>query len=226
MSKLLVKFPSRNRPEKFKKALDDYTSKISGKHEVRFVISMDADDETMNNDEIKKYLNELISSGIDLVYHYGESKTKVQACNADMDGETFDVLLLISDDMALNTDNYDEVIFRDFSGAFPEFDGGIKYHDGLRGGGDLLMTLPCIGWKFYESCGYIYHPDYTSVFCDNDMTQHLLALKKYAMSQQCIARHEWTSEPFDELHARNENAEMYAIDKQVFVRRMNENFGV
>jgi len=226
MSKLLVKFPSRNRPDKFKNILDDYTSKVSGKHEVRFVISMDSDDPTMNNDEIKNYLEGKKDEGVDLVYHYGESKTKVEACNANMDGETFDVLLLISDDMALNSDNYDEIIFRDFDNTFPEYDGGIKYHDGLRGGGDLLMTLPCIGHKFYESCGYIYHPDYSSVYCDNDMTQHLLALEKYAMSQECIARHEWTPEPFDELHARNENDEMYALDKKVFVRRMNENFGV
>ena len=95
MSKLLVKFPSRNRPEKFKKTLDDYTSKISGKHEVRFVISMDADDETMNNDEIKNYLTKLIDNGIDLVYHYGESKTKVQACNADMTRLYLETLMVL-----------------------------------------------------------------------------------------------------------------------------------
>ena len=110
MSKLLVKFPSRNRPDKFKNILDDYTSKVSGKHEVRFVISMDSDDPTMNNDEIKNYLEGKRDEGVDLVYYYGESKTKVEACNANMDGETFDVLLLISDDMALNSDNYDEII--------------------------------------------------------------------------------------------------------------------
>ena len=56
MSKLLVKFPSRNRPEKFRDILDNYTSRTSGKHEVRFVVTMDSDDVTMNNDEIKNYI--------------------------------------------------------------------------------------------------------------------------------------------------------------------------
>ena len=55
MSKLLVKFPSRNRPEKFRDILDNYTSRTSGKHEVRFVVTMDSDDVTMNNDEIKNH---------------------------------------------------------------------------------------------------------------------------------------------------------------------------
>ena len=156
MSKLLVKFPSRNRPEKFRDILDNYTSRTSGKHEVRFVVTMDSDDVTMNNDEIKNYLESLKDKGVDLVYHYGESKTKVEACNANLDGEKADVILLISDDMILQQDNYDDIILSDFAKHLPDFDGGIKYHDGLRN--DALMTLPIIGCNFYEKLGYIYNP--------------------------------------------------------------------
>jgi|TARA_R100000030_G_scaffold100842_2_gene94935 hypothetical protein len=224
MSKLLVKFPSRNRPEKFRNILDDYTSRTSGKHDVRFVITMDFDDETMNNDEIKNYLESLKSNGIDLVYHYGNSKTKVEACNANLDGESADVILLISDDMALQQDNYDDIILSDFAKYLPDYDGGIKYHDGLRD--DVLMTLPVIGWKFYEKYGYIYNPEYTSVYCDTEQTNVLMLLNKLAVSTTCIAKHEWTSQPFDELHARNENAQMYQKDGEIFYRNQSMNFNV
>jgi len=224
MSKLIVKFPSRNRPAKFRDILDNYTSRISGKHEVRFVISMDTDDETMNNDEIKNYLESLRDSGIDLVYYYGDSKTKVEACNADLAGEKGDVIMLISDDMVLQQDNYDDIILSDFAKHLPNFDGGIKYHDGLRD--DALMTLPVIGWNFYEKLGYIYNPEYTSVFCDTEQTSVLMILNKLVVSETCIAKHDWTPQPFDELHARNENAQMYDKDGHIFYKNRLTNFNV
>ena len=127
MYKLLVKFPSRNRPEKFKTRLNEYIGACSGKHQVRFVISMDEDDETMNTDDIKKFLDELKSNqGVDLVYHYGDSKTKIEACNANLEGESADVLMLISDDMIPQMANYDEIIFDAYADTYPDFDGGIK----------------------------------------------------------------------------------------------------
>ena len=224
MSKLLVKFPSRNRPEKFRDILDNYTSRTSGKHEVRFVVTMDSDDVTMNNDEIKNYLESLKDKGVDLVYHYGESKTKVEACNANLDGEKADVILLISDDMILQQDNYDDIILSDFAKHLPDFDGGIKYHDGLRN--DALMTLPKNGWNFYEKLGYIYNPEYTSVYCDTEQTSVLMILEKLVVSNLCIAKHDWTPQPFDELHARNENAQMYEKDGQVFYKNKAVNFNV
>ena len=54
--KLVIKFPTRSRPHKFKPLLDKYIDFLSGKHDVRFVITMDEDDETMNNDDIKSSL--------------------------------------------------------------------------------------------------------------------------------------------------------------------------
>ena len=222
MSKLIIKFPSRNRPNKFKKVLTDYINFLSGNHDVRFIITMDYDDETMNNEDIRDFLDTKINSGVDLVYHYGNSKTKVEACNADLEGEVADVLMLISDDMIPQMKNYDQIIFDGFEQAFSDFDGGIKFNDGLRP--DALMTLPIIGWKIYEKLGHIYHPDYTSVYCDNEQTRVLMSVNKLAVSQICLAKHEWTSQPFDDLHARNENAEMYKKDSEVFNRRMGIDF--
>jgi hypothetical protein len=226
MSKLLIKFPTRNRPEKFKNVLNKYVDFLSGNHDVRFVITMDEDDKTMNTKSIKTFLKRLRKNGVDLVYHYGNSKSKVEACNANLENEKADVLMLISDDMMPQTKNYDEIIFQAFSQAFPNFDGGIKFNDGLRPHDDMLMTLPIIGWKIYESWGYIYHPDYTSLFCDNEQSMVLRMMGKFAMSDICIAKHEWTSQPFDELHARNENQEMYQRDGTVFYRRRQHNFNL
>ena len=97
--RLLIKFPTRSRPDKFKQVLEMYIDYLSGKHDVRFVITCDEDDETMNNPEVRKWFASLQESGVNLTAYYGDSKSKIEACNANMENETFDVGLLASDDM-------------------------------------------------------------------------------------------------------------------------------
>ena len=149
MSRLLIKFPTRSRPEKFKARLDRYLSYLSGRHQVRFVISMDEDDATMNNEEIRAWLEERQRIA-DIKYCYGRSKTKIEACNADMEGEEGDVLLVASDDMNPVRKRYDDVLFAAFEQCFPDFDGAIKFWDGNRRPMDPLMTLAVIGFPLYR----------------------------------------------------------------------------
>lgn len=221
--KLIYKFPSRNRPDKFKHVLEKSISLLSGKHDVRFVITLDNDDETMNNDEMREWMDNL---DVDLVYHYGDSKSKIEACNANLEDEEGDVLILVSDDMVPCFQDFDDTIMQGMEQFFPEMDGAIKFHDGLRPKEDLLMTLPVLGWNLYKKFGYIYHPDYTSLYCDNEMTIVCRDLMKLIVSPVCIFRHDWTPQPFDELHARNENAEMYGIDGKVFEERKKNHFDI
>tara|TARA_R110000744_G_scaffold104061_9_gene199305 strand:+ start:476 stop:1159 length:684 start_codon:yes stop_codon:yes gene_type:complete len=223
MSKLLIKFPTRNRPKKFKHVLEKTINYLSGKHDTRFVITMDNDDTTMNTSEMRKWLDDL---EVDLIYHYGDSKTKVEACNANLEGESADIILLLSDDMVPCFKDFDDIIVEGMLDRFPQMDGAIKFCDGLRPPNDYLMTLPILGWKLYESFGYLYHPSYTSVFCDNEMTLACLMVNKLAISPVCLFRHEWTNAPFDELHARNENQEMYQKDGKVFEERRNKNYEI
>ena len=74
--KLIVKMATRSRPEKFKTVFQQYIDFLSGENEVRFVITCDLDDETMNTDEMREWFEETQKS-VDLVYRYGHSKTKV-----------------------------------------------------------------------------------------------------------------------------------------------------
>lgn len=222
--KLVIKFPTRNRPEKFRKVFDLYKEYLSGVHDVHFIISMDEDDETMNNEEIIEYLEKSSGSVCKIDYYYGKSKSKIEAVNADMDGVDGDVLLVASDDMIPVQKGYDKVIYDAFSQVFPDYDGAIKFWDGRRPKNDPLMTLPVLGFPYYRRFGYIYHPDYTSVYSDNEQTLVAARLNKLALTDRCIIRHAWTPHPFDELHARNENREMYKKDKAVFDRRLKNNF--
>jgi hypothetical protein len=196
---------------------------LSGRHDVRFVVSMDADDATMNNDAMREWF-ETRKRNADIKYCYGHSKSKIEACNADMEGEYGDILLLASDDMVPVQMSYDDVIVKCFEQAFPDFDGAIKFWDGLRDINDSLMTLTVMGFPLYKQFGYIYNPEYTSLYCDNEQTQVCAALGKLAKCDLCIIKHEWTPEPFDALHARNENKDMYSIDQRVYEARLARGF--
>ena len=40
MIDLLIKYPTRSRPDKFKNILSEYVKKLSGKYKVKFIISI------------------------------------------------------------------------------------------------------------------------------------------------------------------------------------------
>ena len=225
MSKLVIKFPTRNRPEKFKDVFSKYLTFLSGRHDVQFIITMDADDATMNNDDIKEWLTTR-SKNANIKWFYGNSKTKIEACNADLEGVDGDVLMLASDDMVPVQMGYDDIVFKVFDRSYPDFDGAVKFWDGLRAKEDSLMTLTVMGIPLYKKFGYIYNPEYKSLYCDDEQSRVCNAIGKLVRCDLCIIQHQWTHEPWDTLHARNENAEMYGIDGETYKKRQANNFGI
>ena len=50
--KILIKFPTRNRKNKFFEVLQKYYDFATDLSKIEFLITLDDDDETMNNDEV------------------------------------------------------------------------------------------------------------------------------------------------------------------------------
>ena len=123
---ILIKFPTRQRPEIFKSTLEKYQSLLSGYHQVSFQIECDEDDVTMNNPAMVFYLTQQPN----LTYNYGQSKTKIQACNAHIPNDGWDILILASDDMIPQLQNYDDIIAQEMEAHFPDLDGVLWFDDG------------------------------------------------------------------------------------------------
>jgi hypothetical protein len=216
MGRLLIKFPTRSRPEKFQRVLTRYRDFLSGRHDVQFVITCDVIDPRMNNRRIRRWLADFART-VPLSVHYGWSWTKIQAVNADLAGRRADALLVASDDMNPQVEGYDDRIFARLAERFPDFRGALKFDDGFRK--DDLMTYPVLGWPLYEAFGYIYHPKYWSVYCDNEQTESCQALNCLAVVPEMLFRHEWTPQPVDLLHRRNENHWIKRKDRRLFAKR-------
>ena len=115
-----------------------------------------------------------------------------------------------------------DVVIRD---AFNNtLDKVVHFNDGYTG--QKLMTLALMGKPYYDRFGYIYNPEYKSLWCDNEMMQVGKLLDRYEYRDEVLFRHVHYSNmkglEMDNLMKRNEA--FYHIDKQTFERRRANNF--
>jgi hypothetical protein len=221
--KLLVKFPTRGRVEKFMSVLKIYHDLCVDKSNTEFLISIDEDDESMNNDEI---INK-IKSYENTTLKIGHSKSKIHAVNRDLNEyeNKWDVVLLASDDMVPQIKGYDKIIRDNMMFNYPDLDGVLWFNDGYQG--NKLNTLCILGYKYYKRFNYIYHPEYKSCWSDNEFMVVADLLGKQSYINQVIIRHEhpdWGYGNIDYVH--NNNVKDWSHDLNVFQSRKAINFEV
>jgi len=183
--RLLIKFPTRGRPQQFVRVLQQYLAVAGDKENLKILVTLDEDDTTATPAFVN-YVQRLHSC-IQVIV--GKSEGKVHAINRDMpDPSTFDILLLASDDMVPVVSMYDMMIRDSMEQFFPDTDGVLFYNDGYVG--SLLNTLVICGSKYYARFGYIYHPAYKSLFCDNEFMTTAERLQRQVYLDYVIIKHE------------------------------------
>lgn len=201
---ILVKFATRGRPDIFLTRMKEYVGAIADPAKVRFLVSYDFDDLSMQRREVHEYL---ASMGPLVRALPGYSKTKIEAINADINEVDWpwQILLVISDDMQLRLHHWDTEVRALMERYYPDTDGMIWMHDGTKQ--RVINTLPCIGRKYYEREGYVYHPSYSSFFCDNEATELAQQRGRIQFVERVLATHEhpaWNAgmKP-DAIYAKN-----------------------
>lgn len=220
---ILVKYPTRQRPELFLKVLSEYVNKAKDNSKIIYLISYDDDDETMT--ETVKQRAAALPANIQL--KGGNSKSKIDACNRDINEFLFawDIILLVSDDMHVQVEGWDQIIRDDMHNHFPDTDGCLWYDDCDQ---KRVCTLTCIGRHYYQRFNYIYHEDYKSFFSDNEFTDIAINMEKMIMINNRIIKHEhpaWSGNvKQDDLYSRND--QFWNHDKKVYDRRKKANFTI
>lgn len=212
---LLIKIPTRSRPERFFATLNKHYELLSGEVDYHFLITCDSDDATMNRPEII----ERLKAYPNLSFSYSINSCKVAAYNRDITYDTpFDIVLISSDDMIPQVVGYDKIIVDTMVQAFPDFDGVLNFHDGAQGA--KLNTFPVMGKRYFDRFGYIYHPNYQSLFCDNELTHVSRMLDKEKICAQALMLHMHPCNnlaAWDALYIRNEN--LQERDRVVYLAR-------
>ena len=221
--RILYKFPSRERPNKFFDAVRNIQANATN-DDYLILGTFDINDSQMTTPEVK----EALSSCPMLRSIYGTSNNKVHACNRDMEfSGDWDIVVLMSDDQKFLVKGFDTIIIQKMLEHFPDLDGVLHFPDSH--GKHELSVLSIMGRKYYERFNYLYHPDYVTMFCDNEFTEVARILNKYAFVPMKIYdhfHHIWGMAAKDDLNVKNDDMMLYMQDNQTYLRRKANCYGI
>lgn len=223
--KILFKFPSRSRPDKFFKGLDNIINNLYDKENYTIAVTLDTDDDTMYNREVLTRLKPYIDTN-KVIPIFGTSTSKIHAINRDMEKfNDWNIVVVMSDDMEFQIKGFDNSIREKFSIHFPDTNGNLHFNDGFVG--SRVSTMTIMGKMFFEAHynKQIYNPEYFSLFCDEEYTIVANKLNKMQYFPEIIFKH---NHPInigtgqDELLKKTEG--YWETDKNTFLRRQAANF--
>lgn len=171
---ICYKFASRSRPEKMYNCI--HNIKAMARHPHYFIlVTLDLDDPLCNSESAKGWFME----HRECIVIWGTSGSKIAAINRDMEkAPPWDILINMSDDMAILTPGFDQIVINHMRRYHPDFDGVLHYPDGNEPG-TRVMTLHICGKPYYDRDGYIQYPGYTSLWSDVEATEHAKKRGKY-----------------------------------------------
>jgi len=211
--KILVKYPSRNRKEKFYQNLNKMRVMANNSNDITYHFTID-------DDEVDLYFIETLG---------GKSNNKIHAVNRDVPESDWDILVVMSDDMVCVTHGWDDIIRQDMNENFPDTDGVLHYNDGNQKAN--VMTMSIIGRKYYQRDGYIYNPEYQSLWCDVEATEvaHMRGKYKYMGDATILFAHHHPAWGFclhDEQYRKTESPYYWQKDRQVIENNRAKNYGL
>lgn len=214
---ILFNLASRSRPDKFFETLDNITRNCSSDDYI-IMAKLDLDDDSMNNPEVKQRL----TSYFKVLPQWGNSSSKIAAINRDINDADcpWDILINMSDDMRWGTFGFDDIIRQHMP---VNLDGFLHVPDDYAK--DRVCTTSIVGYRYYQRDMYVYHPDYYSMWCDDEATEVAKARGCYiqVLSIQLDHLHytNMGKAPKDALYRRNDT---YLADKRIYEERKARGF--
>jgi hypothetical protein len=218
MKKILYKLTSRSRPERCKLTIASIVGNSSTDKEYMILLSCDEDDETMNGFEYSNYTDGR------LVIKRGLSKNKIDAINRDVQefDWDWDILVNVSDDMIIEK-GFDSVVRAAFENTLDLF---LHLPDGYAN--ERLASMSIMGRDYYNRFGYIYHPSYESVYCDNEAMDVAKILNKYVYVNSHVFKHIHPANVgahlMDAQYMKTEAHDVHGRDCMNYQKRKETNF--
>ena len=226
--KILFKYTTRSRRSNFLRGIDSIINNLSDKENYHIYTTFDVDDDKM------RPLPEIKGNH---AYIAGTSKSKVYAINRDMDfinnQYDWDILVNMSDDVIFEVKGFDDIIKESFKKYGHDYEGDYDYFkldldqvlhfpDGNRAD---LLTVSIVGREYYNRDNYIYHPDYKSLYCDNEAMEVAKMRGCYKFVDKQIFNHlhpAYNKGVFDEQYKHTES--FGHEDYQTYQRRKANGF--
>ncbi len=225
--RILLKCPTRSRPQKIMSTLTSYMKMANHPEQLGVAISADDNDETMKRNLVHEELHRILAKAAWHRIFLSPNRSKIEACNANMSEIEWewDIVVLVSDDMIPQLQGWDDVIRMHMT---PDTNRILWFNDGYQG--DKLNTLCVFGRQMYNHFGYIYHPDYKSLFCDTELTDLCKGelRDRCTYIPYCIIRHEHPgtgyAQNMDALYQHNQK--FWNEDMYTYIRRKHYDYDV
>jgi len=191
----------------------EWTTRASGCHAIEWLLSVDADDPCLD-----AYRKVARARGLTLLV--GANRSIVDAVNAAARRSSGDLLVVASDDFGCPRD-WDEALCRAIG---PDLDRALLVADGVE---DRIMTLPVLGRPFLDALGHVYHPDYVSMYADDELTEVARRRGKLVDARHLLFEHrhytKLGSDP-DETYRRQNSQRAFRHGWRVLQRHRAERF--
>jgi len=219
---IIIVYPSRGRKERFFQALDACVNNIQDKNNYTILVKLDTDDEIMTQPEVVAKV--LSYNNIDIAW--GVSVSKVHAINRHIPKSGWDIIVVLSDDQFFLIYGWDTLVRTEMGNSFPDGDGYLHFME--KDSMHHLCVQTICDKKYYNRFGYIYNPEYHSLFCDNEgfLVAKQLERYKYIPYELIVHKNpaysEYGVEKDTMFLAQQEIG--YTLDQQTFIRRQALNF--
>ena len=217
--RLLIKYATRNRPDKFRAAMKNILSTIKT-DDFQIIVSIDSDDTQM----IHIATNETFRN---TEFWINQPAGKIGAINANVPLSGWDWLVNMSDDMVFIKKGWDEIMVEKVKSVWGDsLDWFANFNDGYQG--ERLPTMSIMGREYYERFFYIYAPCYKSLSCDAEAMYVAMTLNRYHYFPEVLFKHEHPANSkgvkSDQLYVENEKHQPH--DTRVYFERLLKNFYV
>lgn len=204
--KISIIHPSRSRPDKSVNTIDAWI--LSAGSDIEVIVSLDEDD---------PLLGVYTTAYTKLVVE--KNRSAIDAINNAAKLANGDIIVVVSDD----TDcpyHWDRLIIEALEGR----SGVLKTFDGVQ---KWIVTMPIMTRDYYESKGYIYHPDYRHMFCDTHLTHVADLEKKLIFRNDLVFPHNHYSTGKSKKDAVNiKNDSTWAQGEAAYLRHCRNKFGM
>lgn len=216
---ILVKYASRSRPGRFLEGLHSIIDLAANKDNLTVCCVLDKDDHSMQDPAIFDCEGNKFKR---VWADYGSSRSKIHAINRPIETEEpWDILVNFSDDMRFTVYGWDELIREGFrcNGS----DKFLHYPDSTAK--NALATMSIMDRIYYDRDGYIYHPSYQSLWCDNEAMEVAKRRGCYVYMGVQIFEHyhpAYGMVPWDEQYERQQK--FWGEDELNYRYRLSNNF--
>lgn len=212
--KFLINFASRSRPEKYHSCIKNLRECFTN---YKVLLKVDRDD---------PYVRDYFSTVYEeVIIKLGYSKSKVDAINRDIPADGWDILINTSDDVRWfwgAGSSIEEAMKPDLFLHFPEEYAESQAKKKRQPSTCVVSIMDRI---YYNRFGYVYNPEYISLYCDNEATEvaRKLGMYKFVNTVICEHLHPVTGKvKTDDQYIHTQS--FAGRDKQTFLRRKNYNF--